>query len=348
MPSELKKTVKPSGGDYTSLEACMNANEQDLVANDKYFIVEIDGVWSSPDTTPVNIHNYVTDADHYIHIYTTATARHNGIDTSGYTISYTWVNYVILCQVAYVTIEGLVIKLAMNSQYGRPAVLINQNNDIIRQCIVRSSNAGSGYASGIYLGGSNGSKVYALNCIVIAKTSAFIHNGGGSPPANHYAYNCTAYGAVLGFEEGYGSNYVKNCLAIGNTTDYSGGWASMVTCGSGDATGTAGLQGLVAGTEFVDVTPGSEDLKLKAGATSIDKGTDLGTSPSGVNFDILDRDRDAQGDTWDLGAHEYVSLGVKVAPEKGFISGYHCFMSQYLRAKVGGLIPLKLPDGTVF
>jgi len=29
MAEFLKKTVKPSGGDYTSLEACMNANEQD-------------------------------------------------------------------------------------------------------------------------------------------------------------------------------------------------------------------------------------------------------------------------------------------------------------------------------
>lgn len=34
--------------------------------------------------------------------------------------------------------------------------------------------------------------------------------------------------------------------------------------------------------------------------------------------------------------------------KKGFISAYHCFMSAYIRAKVTGHIPLKLPDGTVF
>jgi len=42
MAEFLKKTVKPADGDYTSLEACMNANEQDLTG-DGWFTVEIDG-----------------------------------------------------------------------------------------------------------------------------------------------------------------------------------------------------------------------------------------------------------------------------------------------------------------
>src|SRR3990167_2105406 len=82
--TQLLKTVKPSGGDYTSLEACMNANEQDLVTADKYFDVEIDGTWSSADTTAVTIENYTTDATHYINIYTTATARHLGAWATNY------------------------------------------------------------------------------------------------------------------------------------------------------------------------------------------------------------------------------------------------------------------------
>src|SRR3990167_4525241 len=76
--TQLKKTVMPSGGDYTSLEACMNANEQNLVTADQYFDVEIDGTWSSADTTAVTIENYTTDATHYINIYTTSAARHTG------------------------------------------------------------------------------------------------------------------------------------------------------------------------------------------------------------------------------------------------------------------------------
>ena len=30
------------------------------------------------------------------------------------------------------------------------------------------------------------------------------------------------------------------------------------------------------------------------------------------------------------------------------ISGYHCFLNQYIKALVLGYVPLKLPDGTVF
>ena len=33
---------------------------------------------------------------------------------------------------------------------------------------------------------------------------------------------------------------------------------------------------------------------------------------------------------------------------KKVISGYHCFMQAYINAKIGGLNPLKLPDGTTF
>ncbi len=34
--------------------------------------------------------------------------------------------------------------------------------------------------------------------------------------------------------------------------------------------------------------------------------------------------------------------------KKNLVSGFHCFMSAYIRAKVTGYDPLKLPDGTIF
>ena len=34
--------------------------------------------------------------------------------------------------------------------------------------------------------------------------------------------------------------------------------------------------------------------------------------------------------------------------KKGLLSGFHCFMSAYILAKLGGYDPLKLPDGTLF
>jgi len=58
--------------------------------------------------------------------------------------------------------------------------------------------------------------------------------------------------------------------------------------------------------QFVSIAVGSEDLHLKNYSDAIDTATDLGTTPSGVEIDINGRDRDAQGDTWDIGAHEKV------------------------------------------
>jgi hypothetical protein len=124
-----------------------------------------------------------------------------------------------------------------------------------------------------------------------------------------YVYNNTCIGGTRGIYSPSSSGTVlaKNNLCIGNTTaDYGSGIDTMTTCGSGDATGTEGLQNMVAADIFANVTGGSEDLHLKAGAAAIDTGTDLGTGS--FSFDIDNRDRDAQGDVWDLGADEYVAV----------------------------------------
>lgn len=85
---------------------------------------------------------------------------------------------------------------------------------------------------------------------------------------------------------------------------------------SSDATasGTGSLTNKSASNQFVSIVGGSEDLHLKSGADAIDAGTDLGTTPVGVNIDIDGRDRDAEGDTWDMGAHEFVSVGPAARP----------------------------------
>jgi len=56
---------------------------------------------------------------------------------------------------------------------------------------------------------------------------------------------------------------------------------------------------------FVSTTAGSEDLHITADSVCVDAGTDLGTT-GGVQTDINGRDRDSEGDTWDIGAHEFV------------------------------------------
>ena len=69
---------------------------------------------------------------------------------------------------------------------------------------------------------------------------------------------------------------------------------------------TSGLIGkTLAEISFVSTVVDSEDLHIDEDSDCIDAGVDLGTT-SGVNIDINQRDRDASGDVWDIGAHELV------------------------------------------
>lgn len=79
---------------------------------------------------------------------------------------------------------------------------------------------------------------------------------------------------------------------------------------SDDGLGSNHVTGATLSTIFVSTTGGSEDLHLQdADSPAVDAGLDLGTTPTGVNFDIDNRDRDAEGDTWDMGADEFVAEG---------------------------------------
>jgi len=74
-----------------------------------------------------------------------------------------------------------------------------------------------------------------------------------------------------------------------------------------DARGTGSLANkTLAEISFVSTTGGSEDLHIDADSDCVDAGVDLGTT-NGVEIDINGRNRDSQGDTWDIGAHEFVA-----------------------------------------
>lgn len=117
-----------------------------------------------------------------------------------------------------------------------------------------------------------------------------------SNTANHQFRNCVGT-AASNSGAGPDSDFATNALN------------QLETNASSDATasGTGSLTNIVTADQYVSTVVGSEDLHLKSGSDCIDAGTDLGTTPSGVNIDINGRDRDAEGDVWDIGAHEYVA-----------------------------------------
>lgn len=145
-----------------------------------------------------------------------------------------------------------------------------------------------------------------INCTVYKVT-----NDGGSGDA---------IGISVGDDTGSG---IRNCISMGMTGTSSGTKTAFSPSFSNaycdhnmsddtSASGTGSLTSKVVADQFVSTTDGAEDLHLKSGADAIDAGSDVGTSPTGVNIDIDGRDRDAEGDVWDIGADEYVSAGTDV------------------------------------
>lgn len=76
---EKKKTVKSIGGDYSTLEACLNANETDLTAGvGTTFVASIEDPWIGADNSAVLVDGWIPSRSYFITIETDAGARHDG------------------------------------------------------------------------------------------------------------------------------------------------------------------------------------------------------------------------------------------------------------------------------
>lgn len=256
-------------------------------------------------TDPCGVGGWTTSATNYVKLTVPVGDRHNGTVASGFKLQRTsGTSEVININQSYTVIEWFIITgtITTSSSFNLIHCNTGPTGIIIRNCILYNAlNTGGGVFSG--LGGSS-SGLNVLNCI------AYGNEGNGIGQAissqTHNFFNCTAYGnGSNGFGGGNGTQVCKNCLAIGNATDY-GAIDTIITSGSGDTTGTT--DNLVAATEFVDPTGGTPNFHLKSGALSIDAGTDLGTTDN-VNIDI---DNQTRSGTWDFGADEYVASGTDV------------------------------------
>jgi len=318
MAEFLKKTVMPSGGDYTSLEACMNANEQDLT-DDGWFTVEIDGDWSGgADTTAVTIHNYPNTASDYINIYTTAAARHDGTATGNsdaYIHKITSAAHNISVQSSYVTLTGLIIEHDCSGDY-KYGINITASNVTVDKCVVFSDTANWGTYGNAGVTADNVGSVYVRNSVIYGFVSypdntagigLFSINASGSLTSqNNTIYNCEV-----------GTNIYLGSMACTNTVAYNctDGDFNASTTGNynfskdDSAPGDNSIHGDTDGEtpNFVSTTSGSEDFHLASTLSGLyDAGTDL----SGTFTDDID------GDT-----RSVWSIGVDDAPAVSFTNG---------------------------
>ncbi|MBN1887392.1 MAG: hypothetical protein JW850_05360, partial [Thermoflexales bacterium] len=214
---------------YTSLSAWEAAYggidfgthpQGDLVGADKIAVARIEGTWTQADTTPLNLGGWTTDAGHYIHIYTTSEARHDGTAGSGYRLV-TTDSGSLSSSVAYFRLEGLEIHglYAGSPIYLRPGAGID--GDIrLSHNLIHGNGLDSG--SGIDIYDYDGISMVWNNIIYDVGNPGYTA-GIQTMRGTTYVYNNTIVDIISGYAiRNGGTMVVKNNLTEAPNDDFYG------------------------------------------------------------------------------------------------------------------------------
>jgi hypothetical protein len=314
MATLLKHTVKPSGGDYTTLDACLDhlvAAHANFVTSDVYGEIEIGGDWDgAPDTASAVLNGLTLDATHDLKIYTDAAnrAKASAWDTTRYILAVS--NAVALTiQDDYVWADGLQINTPAINANSQHCVYIGAGitatNNHIRLSNLRLKGAANGtyYQRGVSIADADtifdGWNIIAYDFSpALTSGQAFASSG-----ATSNFYNCLAYNCYIGFFRDNGTCNVYDSVAFKTSNDFSG-TITADYCASDDNDGTNNVAESGGGAEwpddFTDAAGG--DFTLKATSALVGAGGKAGSSLFSDDIDGT-----ARGAAWDVGAHEYVS-----------------------------------------
>jgi hypothetical protein len=298
-------TVRPSGGDYTTLQGAItgelgaNAN---LVTMAGILHIEIGGTWSSADTAAATVDGFTTNASYYVHIYTATAARHLGIPSSSYYQISVSSGSALTISDNYTRVEGLQAVTSSSGTVGAFHVTDSTTNVRIGYCLGSATASGSAGGSFLAYGDNNSTTFY--NCLGYdSATNGFRVSG------TTYLYNCTAVDNATGFSSYYSvASTWTNCLGYSNSTaDFAetGTNPTVTYCASSDATADDwGGSGNIISQTFSFVNDGGNDWHLGAAdAPGVGDGTD--DPSSGIYSD--DVDGQSRTSPWDIGFDEYVA-----------------------------------------
>jgi len=264
--------------------------------------------------------------------------RHDGTAGSGARILATTSRTILISGANDITVTWLEIdENSTTNMNSDGAVGLNNEGDVTASHLIIHDTSGSGTKDGILLDGmASGDTVAIINNLIydIAKStgtgSAWV--GGISEDIasltdktvyinNNTIHNTTNSGVGTGPCEGVhvttGASElnIKNNIVTDTNGDTSGAIDDFDIAIADDVTnvsnnlssdttapGANSLTAKSSANQFVSTSP--VNLHLKSGADTFEAGTDLGTTPTGVNLDIDGFDRNAGATTWSMGAHD--------------------------------------------
>jgi hypothetical protein len=285
----------------------------DLVCAGKSAVARIDGPWGDPDTTPVVVTGWVTDATHTIRIYTTAQARHRGTWSDRAYRLIGGAGDALLVEADYVSVEGLqiendateVLRAAIRFTYLTPL----ENRLRISHSIIRTAETDctSIWRDGISIGRSDTqARADIWNNVVYgfrAGGCSFQDAGIDLRGVEINVYNNTVANWTNGIlANDYGESVMaKNNVSVTCTWAFAGNsFSSASDLNVSDDGSKAGAHDKTqAQIQFVDAAQKDFHLQVAdTGARGV--GADLrGDSLLPFADDI---DGNARGDRWDAGA----------------------------------------------
>lgn len=295
MPTTVVKTIRASGGDYTTLSAWEAANQGDLVTADEVRVAECYNDWATGLDDRLVIDGSTTDATRYLRITVAAGHRHTGVPQSGFFVKKN-VGYDTLLRDSdpYTRLEWLDLE---NTNSNGQALYANAGSGIYSNLIAKTAGT-SQYVVGLF--GQN-----------ITIHGALVYGGGRGVEINSTIaaniYNSVATGCAKGFNTGSELVVLKNCVAYNNTTNYSGTFAAASTnnatsSASDDAPGASSVVGITS-ADFVAAA--GNDYHLAAGSALIGAGVNLYAD---FQTDI-DGDAWPSSGSWDIGFDYRVAAG---------------------------------------
>jgi len=317
MPTTVVSTINKPGEDYNTIALWEAAKQGNLVTADQVQQGDCYNDDGTLDETGIVIDGSTTDSTRYVVLSSPVGERHTGKAGTGFHLRPTGnATRVIFVADQYVRVEWLELSNFFNGWYGHAHGIEFDNVGSAAaapratNCIVHDSQPGNTGNLHYGIAWNRFGKVW--NCIVYDVQSEGIKGfdgyGGGVQVYNCTVYNCGNHGNKPNIHSA-DPGEIKNCCSIatngtGNAFNYGGATGSYNIADDASATGT-GSRTDGSPTDFVSTTGGSEDLRIaNSDDPEVDHGTDLGTTAA---IDINGRNRDTEGDVWDMGAHEFVA-----------------------------------------
>lgn len=271
MPTLVTITVKPSGGDYTSLNTALAAVASNLTVSDEQVTIECD-TFTGGLAERVTIPSITQDATRYLVVKAAAGHEYNHVDDSGF----------------YLTASVAFGATLSNSQSFTQFYDIGaKNTRTLGNARVFDCFGSNNVISGCYgeSSGSAGSIVFFLNNATNLDISYCLSFGGttGFDFGNNFtrtALNLTSVDASsVGFDTGTADTTIKNSFSFGSSDPYLGTFNASSTNNAGDSTDTPGAfpQNNRTSADFVNYAFGDyRTASSSALATAGDGGTFIG------------------------------------------------------------------------